>query len=60
MAASVDDQPTVSAGSRGDLVLLDADPLAVHEDTASAAAALRTMSVALTVVAGSVVHSSLA
>lgn len=29
LAASVDGQPTVQPGSRGDLVLLDADPLAV-------------------------------
>ena len=30
-AASVDGQPTVGAGSRGDLVLLDGDPLAMRQ-----------------------------
>jgi len=55
-AASVDDQPTVGPGSRGDLVLLDDDPLAVGESTKSTAAALRGMPVALTVVGGLVVH----
>ncbi|HET6939737.1 MAG TPA: amidohydrolase family protein [Nocardioides sp.] len=59
LAASVDGQPTVGVGSPGDLVLLDADPLAVHADSAETGAALRAMSVALTAVAGNVVHSSL-
>jgi predicted amidohydrolase YtcJ len=59
LAASVDGQPTVGVGSPGDLVLLDADPLAVHADSADTGAALRAMSVALTAVAGNVVHSSL-
>ncbi|GAB3246950.1 amidohydrolase [Nocardioides dilutus] len=58
LAASVDGQPTVGVGSRGDLVLLDRDPLAVGGSTADTAAALRTMPVALTVVAGRVVHRS--
>jgi len=57
LAASVDGQPTIGVGSPGDLVLLDADPLASHGDTAATGAALRTMSVALTAVAGNVVHS---
>ncbi|MBC9732583.1 amidohydrolase [Nocardioides marmotae] len=56
LAASVDGQPTVGVGSRGDLVLLDADPLAEHPTTAEAGAALRSMPVALTVVDGAVVH----
>jgi hypothetical protein len=56
LAASVDSQPTVGVGSRGDLVLLDRDPLEEQEDTSCAAAALRDMSLALTVVAGSVAH----
>ncbi|MBJ7358547.1 amidohydrolase family protein [Nocardioides sp.] len=56
LAASVDGQPTVAVGSRGDLVLLDRDPLAVGETTQQTAAALRGMPVALTVVAGRVVH----
>jgi predicted amidohydrolase YtcJ len=59
LAASVDGQPTVGVGSPGDLVLLDADPLAIHGDTAETGAALRTMSVALTTVAGRVAHSVL-
>ena len=58
LAASVDGQPTVGVGSRGDLVLLDQDPLAVAGTTAETAAALRDMPVALTVVAGRVVHRS--
>lgn len=56
LAASVDGQPTVGVGSRGDLVLVDADPLAAHASTADAGAALRGTHVALTVVAGAVVH----
>jgi predicted amidohydrolase YtcJ len=59
LAASVDGQPTVGVGSPGDLVLLDADPLAVGTDSAGTGTALRTMSVALTAVAGRVVHSTL-
>ena len=54
LAASVDGQPMVAGGSRDDLVLLDHDPLAVTDDPRSY---LRGMSVALTVVAGEVVHS---
>jgi predicted amidohydrolase YtcJ len=54
LAASVDGQPMVGVGSRDDLVLLDHDPLAVTDDPRSY---LRGMSVALTVVAGEVVHS---
>jgi predicted amidohydrolase YtcJ len=62
LAASVDGQPTVAVGSRGDLVLLDRDPLAGFEpggDTAKVGESLRTMTVALTVVGGRVVHSAL-
>jgi predicted amidohydrolase YtcJ len=59
LAASVDGQPTVGVGSPGDLVLLDADPLAVGTDSAGTATALRDMSVALTAVGGRVVHSTL-
>ena len=61
LAASVDGQPTVRVGSRGDLVLLDRDPLLRElpaEDTAGLAAALRGMASALTVVAGVVVHDA--
>jgi predicted amidohydrolase YtcJ len=60
LAASVDGQPTVRVGSRGDLVLLDHDPLAVGDDSAETAGRLRAMRSALTVVAGRVVHSALA
>jgi len=56
LAASVDEQPTVGVGSRGDLVLLDQDPLVDRGSTRETAAALRGMPVALTVVAGRVVH----
>ena len=35
LAASVDGQPTVGVGSPGDLVLLDADPLALGADSAA-------------------------
>jgi predicted amidohydrolase YtcJ len=56
LAASVDGQPMVGVGAPADLVLLDRDPLAPHADPADAAAALRTMTVALTVVAGRPVH----
>ncbi|MFC7495313.1 MULTISPECIES: amidohydrolase [unclassified Nocardioides] len=61
LAASVDGQPTVGAGSRGDVVLLDRDPLLRDldpADTAAADQALRTMPVATTVVAGHVVHDA--
>jgi predicted amidohydrolase YtcJ len=61
LAASVDGQPTVRAGSRGDLVLLDDDPLLRHldhADTAAVANGLRAMSSALTVVAGIPVHDA--
>jgi predicted amidohydrolase YtcJ len=59
LAASVDAQPTVGVGSRGDLVLLDTDPLASPGDSAATGRALRRTEVALTVVAGRVVHSAL-
>jgi predicted amidohydrolase YtcJ len=59
LAASVDGQGSVHAGMPADLVLLDRDPLASHDDTASAAAALRSMPVAATLVGGEVVHGGL-
>jgi predicted amidohydrolase YtcJ len=59
LAASVDFQPTVGAGSRADLVLLDRDPLAPGDDPVDTARLLRTMPVALTVAAGVVRHSTL-
>jgi predicted amidohydrolase YtcJ len=59
IAASVDGQSTLHAGMPADLVLLDADPLAPADDTDAQAARLRTMPVALTVVAGDVAHTRL-
>jgi predicted amidohydrolase YtcJ len=63
LVASVDGQPTLRVGSRGDLVLLDRDPLlrdlaAGDGDTAPVAAALREIRSALTMVAGRVVHDA--
>ncbi len=69
LAASVDDQPTVGVGSRGDLVLLDHDPLLRDlerdldptDGTAALGAALRergSTPAALTVVEGAPVHRS--
>lgn len=61
LAASVDGQPMVAVGSRGDLVLLDRDPLLRDldpADTDGLGAALRAMGSALTVVDGSVVHDA--
>jgi predicted amidohydrolase YtcJ len=59
LAASVDGQPMVGVGSRGDLLLLDRDPLADGEDSAATGRALGQMPVALTLVDGAVVHSAL-
>jgi len=60
LAASTDGQGTLAAGSRGDLVLLDADPLAgPAEDTGALAAYLRAVPVAATFVAGRPTHLSL-
>lgn len=56
--ASTDGHGTVGVGSRGDLVLLDDDPLA-GGSTAEQAARFRGMRVAATLVAGRVVHSRL-
>jgi predicted amidohydrolase YtcJ len=61
LAASVDGQPTVATRSRGDVVLLDRDPLLRdldHDDTVELDRALRDMPVATTVVAGHVVHDA--
>lgn len=59
LAASADGQPMVQPGSRGDLVLIDNDPLAAGEDSAVGAVLRAVPPVALTVVAGEVVHSAL-
>jgi predicted amidohydrolase YtcJ len=59
LAASVDGQGSVHAGMPADLVLLEADPISEVDDTAAAAASLRRVPVALTLVGGEVAHSSL-
>ncbi|WP_324650534.1 amidohydrolase [Georgenia sp. H159] len=56
LAASTDGWGTVAPGHPGDVVLLDADPLAPAADSAQAAAHLRTMPVSATVVAGRLTH----
>lgn len=57
LAASTDGHGTVGVGSPADLALLDADPLAVGSPNEQAAG-LRSMTVAATWVAGSLVHAS--
>jgi predicted amidohydrolase YtcJ len=52
LAASTDGQGTLAVGSRGDIVLLDDDPLEAGADPAEAAGRLRRMRVAATFVAG--------
>ncbi|WP_343899681.1 amidohydrolase family protein [Nocardioides aquaticus] len=59
LAASTDGQGTVAVGSRGDLALLDADPLEFEPDSAASNGHLRGTSVALTVVDGRVTHRAL-
>ena len=62
LTASTDGQGTVREGSRGDVVLLDADPLRAFGDAEGSgeqAAYLRRMPVAATLVAGRLVHSTL-
>ncbi len=56
LRASTDGQGTVAVGSRGDLALLDRDPLAFEPDSAASDGHLRAMTVALTVVDGVVTH----
>lgn len=56
LACSTDGQGTVGVGSRGDVVLLDDDPLAPAPDSATAAAGLRRVRVAATVVGGRSTH----
>ncbi|MDQ6744245.1 MAG: amidohydrolase, partial [Candidatus Dormibacteraeota bacterium] len=56
LAASTDGQPTVAAGNRGDVVLLDDDPLRAFRDSAAVAGHLRAMRVAATLVAGRLTH----
>ena len=60
LAASVDGQGTVHVGMPGDLVAVDADPLAAGEGTtAEQARHLRSMASALTVIDGRVAHTAL-
>ncbi len=60
LAASTDGQGTLAVGARGDLILLDADPLAGDPtDGAAHAAYLRGMPVAGTFVAGRPTHLAL-
>lgn len=56
LTASTDGQSTLAQGSRGDIVLLDADPLAQQSDSAGTAAHLRHMGVEATLVAGRLSH----
>lgn len=58
LAASVDGVGTVHAGAPGDLVLLDADPLDPSGTPADQAARLRSMPVAATWVAGTLVFDA--
>jgi len=59
LASSTDGQPTLGVGSRGDVVLLDADPLAAGADSGQAAGRLRGMRVGATLVAGRPTHLAL-
>lgn len=59
LAASTDRQPTLRVGSRGDVVLLDGNPVAPQADSAAAALLLRGMPVAATLLAGRLTYSSL-
>ncbi|RPF26455.1 amidohydrolase [Georgenia muralis] len=59
LAASTDGQGTLAVGGRGDVVLLDTDPLAPAASTDEAAARLRRTRVAATLVGGRVTHLAL-
>ena len=56
LAASVDGLGTLRAGQRGDVALLDRDPLAPTSDSAEAARLLRSVRVEATVRAGRLTH----
>ena len=56
LAASTDRQPMVGVGSRGDVVLLDRDPLADVDDVRTH---LRGVGAALTVLDGEIIHRDL-
>ena len=57
LAASVN-RARVRVGAPADLVLLDADPLAVSDDSAAAVALQRLRPVSATIVAGEVIHQA--
>jgi predicted amidohydrolase YtcJ len=59
LAASTDGQRTIAPGNRGDVVLLDDDPLQPCGDTAATSTHLRNMRLAATVVAGRPTHLAL-
>lgn len=59
LAASTDGQATLAPGSPGDVVLLDADPLAAQPGSLESSQHLKGMPVAATLVAGRVTHLSL-
>jgi predicted amidohydrolase YtcJ len=59
LAASTDDQSTIAVGSRGDIVLLDDNPLAATGTPAQMGAHLRTLRVAATILAGRPTHLAL-
>lgn len=56
LAASTDGQGTLARGTRGDVILLDADPLRLFEDTACTSAHMLGVRVAATLVAGRPTH----
>jgi hypothetical protein len=56
LAANTDGQGTVAPGKRGDLALLEDDPLRTVSDSAAGAAHLRGMRVGATLVAGRATH----
>ncbi|WP_232016823.1 amidohydrolase [Gordonia insulae] len=59
LAASTDGQPTLAVGGRGDVVLLDADPLRPAPTAAESARRLPELPVAATFVGGRITHSAL-
>lgn len=59
LAASTDGADTLAAGSKGDLVLLDADPLRQIGESSATATHLRSLHVAATFVAGLETYSDL-
>lgn len=56
LAASTDRQTTIAAGSRGDVVLLDDNPLRQTDTSAGTARLLQNIGIAATVMAGRVTH----